>query len=379
MRICIYETSHHETALAMLLLLEPEHAECTVFTTEAVASNLRAAFGANGPAIHWMIRGAEEPSRTFIKRLGRFCREEDTDVLLLETVEANHYPIAKAISRLRRTRVVLTVHDVHSNFNSRPRPSIRGIVRHFGKKALLARVHGFIALSSKVARHLEYFVKDKRPVTWVPGAVFVPESFVPITLAPHEPLRLVVPGSYDRRRRDYDKVFRFAREWEDQGLDIRIVLLGGDGPDRESILARCKDWEGNHVQITRFGTGELPEPEFTRHMQSAHFIWVPSVIRTIIADGIEEVYGLSKSSGNLFDAIRYARPLIIPADLPVDDLQEQACLRYGSLSSLTDLLRSMTAERYATCMQEALAMAENHTVASIRARTPGIREWAKDS
>lgn len=374
MRICLYETSHHETALAMLRLLDPGCSEVTVFTTGTVSAHLHAALGSDAERISWILRGKDEPERKFIGRMKAHCRVYGPDVLLLETVESNHYPIAQALSGLDHTTVLLTIHDVHANFRSRIRPSLRGLVRHFGKKALLARVQGFIALSSRVAEHLRGFVEDGRPVSWVPGSIFIPATFVPVTLAKDEQIRLVVSGSYDMRRRDYDRVFRLAAQWEELGMRIHLDLLGGPGPDAQEILARCASWRGEYVRIMSFGRQEVPEPEFTRHMQAAHFVWVPSVIRTILGDGVEETYGVSKSSGNLFDAIRYARPLLVPAALQVDPLQEAACFHYDSDEALTGFLRNLGAGplAYTELLQHAVTVSGMYTADKIRARAPEL-------
>ncbi|MEI9807412.1 MAG: hypothetical protein WDO16_05755 [Bacteroidota bacterium] len=43
-------------------------------------------------------------------------------------------------------------------------------------------------------------------------------------------------------------------------------------------------------------------------MDTAHFVFIPSVIATKICGDIPETYGISKSSGNMFDVIKHAKP-----------------------------------------------------------------------
>jgi|GEM_PF-3777254 len=374
MRICIYELSHHETAWALLQVLEVPGNAITLFVSQGVARHLHDAQGVDAQRHQWIVQGPEQSERSFIASMHAWCLDHRPDILLLATVESNHLPVARALRGSKNTRVLLMIHDVHNYFQSRPSMSVRGLVRHFGKKALLHRVSGFMSISERVRDHLAGFVKDGRPVIRLAGAVFDPATYAPATLQAGGPVRIVVPGSYDMRRRDYESLFRIAGELEEHKVVVRIDLLGGPGPDTERILSMCRAWKGVHVKFSWYGEQEVPETEFAHQIQYAHFIWVPSVIQTSIADGILEVYGKSKSSGNVFDGIRFARPLLTPEALQVDPMQRPACFRYATSVDLVSFIASMARnpEGYVPWREAALQVSDLFTVDRLRAKLPDL-------
>jgi hypothetical protein len=67
------------------------------------------------------------------------------------------------------------------------------------------------------------------------------------------------------------------------------------------------------------------------------------VSTTTIHDNIPEVYGESKGSGNVYDAIRHAKPLVVPLKVTVPKGIESSCIKYESKDNLVQqLLKILT-------------------------------------
>ncbi|MBL0134849.1 MAG: hypothetical protein IPP79_13075 [Chitinophagaceae bacterium] len=86
-----------------------------------------------------------------------------------------------------------------------------------------------------------------------------------------------------------------------------------------------------------------------------------------MADNIAETYGQSKSSGNMFDAIRYAKPLLVPASLTIDKEQEDAAIVYKDLEELIEILSNLQqSDKRAIWAGKALEVAKNYSVSKLQ-------------
>ena len=101
---------------------------------------------------------------------------------------------------------------------------------------------------------------------------------------------------------------------------------------------------------------------------------MPLVIDTIMTDGIQETYGLSKSSGNIFDVIRYAKPFIAAEALRVDPFLESSCIRYETIDDIVDQLIAYQRHPYAykELCDRAILASEEYTIEKIRSRNPDL-------
>jgi hypothetical protein len=71
-------------------------------------------------------------------------------------------------------------------------------------------------------------------------------------------------------------------------------------------------------------------------LENADIVWAPLNCSFKAEDGVEE-YGLSKSSGVFFDAIRYGKPLIIPGCIFVTQELRSQAIQYSSIHDLATL------------------------------------------
>lgn len=131
-------------------------------------------------------------------------------------------------------------------------------------------------------------------------------------------LTIVIPGSVSQKRRDYHKVFLKISEFEmnfknkltsDQLLEF--VFLG---KTKGNELKKMIDLEDalNYINIKYF-TERVSAEEFTQWMQKADVLWCPIQPETEFFSQ-KEVYGKTKMTGNLGDAISYGKPAIFSAN-----------------------------------------------------------------
>ena len=188
-------------------------------------------------------------------------------------------------------------------------------------------------------------------------------------------IRLVVPGSIDQERRDYNEVFRLLDLAEQGQLAVDAILLGAPvGEYGAAIVARAKRRQGVYTSIHAYDTQHVPVDEFDRQMRIAHFVYIPVVHFSFASDHIREVYGETKTSGNIFDAVRYARPVLHPTHLAVPDELKESSYRYENPGDLITFFRDLNQHpaEYAVWEHRALESSMKFTPEAIRKAHPTL-------
>jgi hypothetical protein len=186
-----------------------------------------------------------------------------------------------------------------------------------------------------------------------------------------EHINIVIPGAVDGRRRDYEQAFRLIQLLENAKAFSTVIFLGRFYDEYgKNFLEKSKTVQYTFSKLKYYEFETVPQPEFDRVMNAAHFVFIPSVLTTIIEDGVKESYGTTMSSGNLFDAIKYAKPFIIPELLKIDPFLEKSCFRYRKIEEIAAFLLSLQDDplQYATWTQKAIAASQKYTIEKVRER-----------
>ena len=125
-------------------------------------------------------------------------------------------------------------------------------------------------------------------------------------------LTIVIPGAVSQKRRDYERVLKMLLQAQQD--DMNVVFLGkAQGKELEML----QDFEKNkseNISIKYF-TKKIPQREFDEYMQKADFLWCP-IQSEIEFFRQKEIYGTTKMSGNIGDAIKYSKMAVFPETYP---------------------------------------------------------------
>ncbi|MDO5615652.1 MAG: hypothetical protein Q4G16_05645 [Cruoricaptor ignavus] len=123
---------------------------------------------------------------------------------------------------------------------------------------------------------------------------------------------IVIPGEVSQKRRNYHKVFEvlkiFNSQLENQE-NIEFVFLGkASGFELDEL--KYIDNQLNKIKI-RYFSEKVPQREFDEIMSRADLLWCP--LRSEIEFfSNREIYGETKMSGNIGDAIKFGKMAIFP-------------------------------------------------------------------
>jgi len=373
MRIAIFETTHFEGSYPVIRLFDNGSNEITIFTYEESYKQFQFLFREEMDKFHWVVKPNHESKYTFIKRMYQQVKVLHIELFYMNTIADNYIIYAWMIRRLKPIRVVTTLHSINNYFEHKPRWSVRRIVRIWGKKKLVKVVNEFNVVSLTMVEYLKQHLSPSKKVHCVPGAVYEPGK----RLTPSHPenvIKIVVPGAVDERRRNYQLVMDLAQEINRTGLPIVITLLGGIHPEYgKDIFQELKkhDWLG---RLKFYEDEVVDQPEFDKIMDETDLVLLPSSIYIKVFDDITEQYGLSMSSGNLFDIIKHAKPFIAPFELRVDSFLESSCLRYQHASEIAEILAAIvqSPEVKGSLKEKARLASLNYTIDAIRKRNTDL-------
>lgn len=118
--------------------------------------------------------------------------------------------------------------------------------------------------------------------------------------------RIIIPGAVSQKRRDY----RFLlAQLEYFTSKMEIVFLGkAEGEE----LNWLKSFKNEYLNLIYF-TEKIPQSIFNEWMNKADLLWCPIQKETEFFSQ-KEIYGFTKMTGNIGDAIKYGLSAIFPAE-----------------------------------------------------------------
>lgn len=370
MNIGIFETEHFEGAYPVIRLFDTPENRLTIFTDVQTHRRFKDLLQSTAGRFEWVI-GNETANRfLFFKKMYSAARKAKLDIVYINTISKNHLLYALMIKFLPASRAVLTIHDINCFFQSRRGTGFREWIQHTGKKMLLKNLNEFNVVADTMVPYLRS--KTTAMIHNVPGAVYEHRASQNQL---RDKIHLVVPGTIDQKRRDYNAVFELLSLAEQKAIPLHITLLGGALDDYgRSVLKKVRDFRGQATGISCYDFQLVDQDEFDLQLDAAHFIFVPSVVNTFICGKIPETYGLTKSSGNIFDIIKHAKPFIAPKGLLVSPELEDSWFAYGKVDEIIPFLQSMlnTAGLYEQWSENAIRNSEKFTIDKVRKKNPSL-------
>jgi hypothetical protein len=371
MNIAIFETEHFEGAYPVIKLFDNGTNSITIFTYERSYRQFNFLFKEDMKRYEWIVKDENESKNYFIYKMYKEIKKRKIGLLYLNTVSNNFHSYVLLIKMLKGIRICVTIHNINEYFEFNNTETFRQKVRRSGKKLLIKVVKEFNVVSLTMVENLKKRLPAYKKVHCVPGAVFQEEKIKVSHLSAGEKIKIVVAGTVDVRRRNYKLVFEFLNKCNALQLPVVVTLLGGYyGEEGKKVLENCKEYSLQHDDLKFYNSDIVDQPEFDRVMNEAHFVWIPSMIETILQDNVTEVYGVTISSGNLFDIIKHAKPFIVPAQLQFDSYLNSSSFTYQQVEDIIEYLQKFINDTslYDKLKEKALLNSENYTIENVKAR-----------
>lgn len=210
----------------------------------------------------------------------------------------------------RKYKSAIIVHNL--NFSKTlPLDLIKSILRAdqlFRLKLLLKE--GLLQAANVYKNAAKLFVLDEAlsSQTYAFLPLFYSKEFV---FSKNEKLTVVIPGGVSQKRRDYDHVLDCIQKSE-QAKNLEFVFLGkAKGEELEKIK------KGSENFSFKYFTERVSQENFEFWMKKADVLWCPIQEKTEFFSQ-KEIYGKTKMTGNLGDAIKFGKTAVFPENYPSD-------------------------------------------------------------
>lgn len=126
-----------------------------------------------------------------------------------------------------------------------------------------------------------------------------------------EKIKVVIPGAVSQNRRNYEHVFSKIANFQHP---MEIVFLGKAQGKELKQIEQLEKVIPKNIQL-RYFDHKVAQELFDSEINSATLLWCPLQEKNNFFSQ-EEIYGKTKMSGNLGDAIKYGKPAIFPSSYP---------------------------------------------------------------
>lgn len=333
----IYETTHHENLPALLDLSEARYPRVVVFLKEIAFGNLS---GKDSPAARWpkcvfIVQPADTPNRPFIRGLFAFLRRERCSHLHLSTLDNNLLVFALRMAMAGNVHISLTIHEVNDWFATSWR-SVRALSETLAKRILRGRIRHYTFFLPEIADRFRQRMPDVVTV-FIPSRCYAGAS-------PRDnpsPFTIVIPGSVEANRRDYEAVAAVFEDWSPPRR-VRLILLGdSDSSYGAAIVARMRRLESDRFTFREYRGGYIPETHYEDTLRGADLLWSPLRVHKKGSRGEPETYGLTTASGLTADLLLNNIPALVPADLLLSDPFARALLPYSTAGDVRVILERL--------------------------------------
>jgi hypothetical protein len=371
MNVGICELEHFESVYPLVRLYDERSNVIYLFVSPRVYNALYPKLTDSSADIKWVVKSDSQSVRSFLFNIFFQSKKIKLDKIFLHTISNNHiFFVFFILLWSDPKKIYITIHEVRDFLFPRLSFNPKMIISFFGKRMLYFISHHFVTISESTHNFLKKNVSNSISTCWIPGGSFE-EKFYHMPDIPSSCIRLVVPGSLDYNRRNYNDVFDFLLKAKEVNLPVEVYLLGGYF-DKEgySIIQKCQELSIDYPDLFFYDCEFISFDLFDEIMHKAHFIWAPSVLYTMSINCVEEIYGISKVSGNIFDAIRYARPIIIPDTLNIDSFQQLSAFKYKNVNDIVSLLMDIVHDpnSYKLWVDKSLEVSGYYTFKKLRDR-----------
>ncbi|WP_426477561.1 hypothetical protein ACP3T3_20485 [Chryseobacterium sp. CBSDS_008] len=129
----------------------------------------------------------------------------------------------------------------------------------------------------------------------------------------NDDLVVVIPGGVSQKRRDYNYIFETIQKLSTDKL-CKFVFLGKASGHELKQLKHLSEKLPENIDITYFSE-RVSSEDFEQWMRKADVLWCPIQQDTEFFS-MKEIYGVTKMTGNLGDAVAYGKLAVFPGNYP---------------------------------------------------------------
>ena len=334
---------HAKYLYTMSKICKTKKTNVTIFTTKNLFSRLKK-YLTNTKEYTIVLKEDKESLHSYLMRVEKICNEK-IDLLLVNTFQLTCFHLPKYFGFNPKSKTILTVHTANAWLKPKPVFNIKQIAKtidtnlssYIGNKLILPKFDGINVIYPPMK---DFVLKE---TTYEKKTFTIPFNFYEKpekkSMKKNEKIQFVVPGQIEEHRRNYEVILdAFEKLFIKYNHDIELCFLGYPvGMYGNRILKRSKKLKDKGYDITYYDNF-VPEETYHNVMKSVDFILLPIKIKSRGMGIQPEYYGKTKGSAAVFEAIQYAKPMVVPANFNIIKELESSTLKYKDAKDLEKIL-----------------------------------------
>ena len=340
MKIAVIEVECHAEVLRSTILLFSKipNYHLTIFTTPEIL--IEAGFSAESTTIlNVILKKSNETDSTFFQRNIELINKHN--YLLINTLQRKFY----IYNNLKiNIPIALRVHNSHFFWSGTFENKKYTLSKY---KLLLKEIYKFEFLQrKKFLQKVDYFFFPsentlefaiKRYLMLKSKAHLLPLNFQSNSSKVSETKikTIIVPGKVDPLRKDLSFIAAFVEYLADKPFDftVNLVFLGvTEGEIANRFMENLKTYSSEHLNIISFPNIVSAET-YATYLLRCELILCPIFTNTVFQLS-KEIYGKTKVSGGVNDAINFGKWCFVPSNYSVDTTLNKQILTYDSVEDL---------------------------------------------
>jgi len=375
--IGIFEIRRHIPILyTFSRICKTSRTNVTIFTTKELYRRLETYLTEEDKKIYEIIfKEDNETFRSFIKRVETICNKK-IDVLFINTIHETLLDIICYLGFNPKSKTILLVHHVNAWLKPRLIFNIKHPIRTADTNFASTLIHRFIFPKFDAINVIYHPLKDyirtntnyEKEVFTLPTSIFENTK----TMKEQEDerkLKIAIPGLIQEHRKDYGPVFpAFETLFKNHKEKIKLCVLGLpiDKFGRQ-VYNKFKDMKQKGCDVEIFDHF-VPDDIFDDILAQSDIILAPIRVKTRADGDIEEIYGKTVGSGVIFNAIQYAKPIIVPAEFNMLPELKSSTLKYSDSIELEQIMTKLMSnpKKLQELKREALANSQKFSLKNLQ-------------
>ncbi len=316
----------------------------TIFTTKEIFSRLET-YLKDKENYDIILKKNNESTYSFLKRVEHICNHK-IDLLFINTIHETLFDLIYYLKFNPKSKTILIIHHVNAWLKPKLVFNIKHPVRTIDTnlssalicKLIFPKFDGINVIYHTLKDYIQANTDYKKEIFTLPTSIF---ENVKKTEGQKDDgkLKIAIPGLIQKHRKDYSNVFpAFENIFENHKEKIKLYLPGLPvGRFGKQVHDKFKSMKQKGYDVAIFDNF-VPDDTFNKILTQIDIILAPIRIKTRADGDIEEVYGKTVGSGVIFNAIQYAKPIVVPAEFNMLPELESSTLRYSNSIELKNTI-----------------------------------------
>ena len=348
----------------------------TIFTTKELYLRLETYLtGKDKKNYDIILKKDNEAFRSFVKRVETICNKK-IDVLFINTIHETLLDLICYLGFNPKSKTILLIHHVNAWLKPRLIFDIKHPIRTADTNLASMLIRRFIFPKFDAINVIYHPLKEyirantdyEKEIFTLPTSIFENTKMVK-RQKDEGKLKIVIPGLIQEHRKDYDAVFpAFETLFKHHKEKIKLYVPGLPvGKFGRQIYNKFKDMEQKGCDVEIFDHF-VPDDTFDDILTQSDIILAPIRIKTRADGDIKEIYGKTVGSGVVFNAIQYAKPIIVPTEFNMLPELESSTLKYSDSTEIEHIMTKLMSnpEKLQELKREAMTNSQKFSLKNLQ-------------